>query len=476
MSHAVDYSQRQSFEEVLDYGLALANQDRFLEYTEEFVTDGNNISDRDAYMAATLGILMENTERYMQRYDETTRSTALANYDKYVFPIIRAVIPNLAAPDLVSLQPMTGPQSFIFYLDYVYGTKKGRVSPGDRVFETVDPNYGHENIEGEILGTGNASWTRLQGTLSWAPVRPGTVTIHDGTQIVTDDGAGNLIGDVGTGNNNIDYANGSFDVTFDSAPASEAAIEANYEYSAEGNKNVPELDLIITSVPVIARRVALRLRWTLETAINLANTHGLSAASELAGAAAAEIKFEIDQKVTRDLESLALQGSNYGIDPWYKFPGEGGVRATGIAYKDHQPTIIDKFQSVTNRIEKESGRATGNWIVMGTRVGNVVQTLPQFVAEPYTPGKGVRKIGTLAGQWTCYRDSEMPELKYMVGYKGSQITNAGYILAMYVPAMVTPDITLDDFVTRKGMMSLYAKKSVNKKFYMTGEIVEGVEP
>jgi hypothetical protein len=285
-----------------------------------------------------------------------------------------------------------------------------------------------------------------------------------------------LTGSVTTGNNTIDYASGAFDVTFSSAPGSSVAIEAKYEYAAEGQGNVPQLDLVITSVPIIARRIALSLRWTLETQMNAANTHGLNTGSELAGAAAAEIKFEIDQKVVRDIEKIALVGSSYGVATWYKFPGRNNVEATGISYKEHQPTIIDKFQEAVNVIEKQSGRATGTWITLGSKVANIVQTLPQFVAEPYTPGKGVRKIGTLAGQWTCYKDSEMSDLKWMMGYRGTPITNAGYILAMYVPAMVTPEVTLDDFVTRKGMMSLYAKKSVNAKFYITGTITEGVNP
>ena len=83
----------------------------------------------------------------------------------------------------------------------------------------------------EDLGTGDGSEANFTGSLGFTPVAPLSVTITAGILTITDDGAGNLIGDVDPlGNNTIDYLSGAYDVTFSSAPASGDAIEANYQY------------------------------------------------------------------------------------------------------------------------------------------------------------------------------------------------------------------------------------------------------
>lgn len=85
-------------------------------------------------------------------------------------------------------------------------------------------------VSGEALATANGTDTRFQGVFATDPqVIRSTVTITDGSQVVTDDGFGNLIGDVDpSGNNLISYENNSYDVTFLAAPAASAAITADY--------------------------------------------------------------------------------------------------------------------------------------------------------------------------------------------------------------------------------------------------------
>jgi len=87
-------------------------------------------------------------------------------------------------------------------------------------------------VADEVLDTGDAVETNFTGALSNVPVNVGTVSITDGTQVITDDGSGNLIGDVdGGGTNTIDYKTGLFDVTFATAPPAVADnIIVDYSY------------------------------------------------------------------------------------------------------------------------------------------------------------------------------------------------------------------------------------------------------
>ena len=79
-------------------------------------------------------MLLENQQQFMNTLEEDVRIANIGSFEKYVFPIVRAVFPNLIAKDIVSVQPMTGPVSLVFYLDAVYGSNKGTIQAGDTMF------------------------------------------------------------------------------------------------------------------------------------------------------------------------------------------------------------------------------------------------------------------------------------------------------------------------------------------------------
>jgi len=86
----------------------------------------------------------------------------------------------------------------------------------------------------ETVDVGDGVTTHFTGTLLLEPkqpVTPHSVSITDDTQTVTDDGDGNLIGDVDpTGTNTIDYDTGEFDVTFAAAPVLDDPIVVAFMY------------------------------------------------------------------------------------------------------------------------------------------------------------------------------------------------------------------------------------------------------
>lgn len=49
--------------------------------------------------------------------------------------------------------------------------------------------------------------------------------------------------------------------------------------------------------------------------------------------------------------------------------------------------------------------------------------------------------------------------------RGPSSTDFGFVWAPYVPVVITPTITPDDFVGRKGLMTRYGKKMVRSDFY-----------
>jgi len=418
--------------------------------------------------------LLENERLYIGNMEEDVRIQSIGSFEKFIFPIVRAVFPNLIAKDIVSVQPMAGPTSLVFYLDAVYGTTKGGVTAGDTMFSArkghlADDQYSSEWVSDEVvfaLSTANDLVTG--GTLDFKPLRPGSVTLtgtlHTALTAVTlrDNGAGGFIatGATLTGTNTIDYNTGVIVVTFDTTGLAEnTPLTATYAYNSEGSSQIPIIDINLSSVPVRAIPHKLRARWSVEAATNLKALHGMDAESELVALLAEKIRWDIDRRIITDLFSIASAGSV----TWNK------PAPAAVSYNDHKQTFIDALIEASNLIFRATRRGTGNFVICGTNVANVVESLygfrPQAVA-----GNGVVFIGTLQGRWSIYKDPYLDADTFLVGWKGNSFLEAGYVFAPYVPLYTTPTYVLDDMLNRKGMMSQYGVKAINGDFYAVGTV------
>ncbi len=416
-------------------------------------------------------ILLENERRYIANMEEDVRIQSIGSFEKFVFPIVRAVFPNLIAKDIVSVQPMTGPTSLVFYLDAVYGTTKGSVTAGDTMFSArkghlADDQYSSEFVDGETYQV-LSSTTAVDFALGFRSARPGTFsaayTDQSGAVTVSDNGVGGLVGSGGDGisGGTINYATGAVVWTAGSNLAT--AVTGSYYYNSEGSDQIPIVDINLSSVPVRAIPHKLRARWSVEAATNLKAIHGMDAESELVSLLSEKIRWDVDRRIISDLFTIASAGSV----TWNK------PAPAAISYNDHKQTFIDALIEASNLIFRATRRGTGNFVVCGTNVSNVIESLygfrPQAVA-----GNGVVFVGTLQGRWSIYKDPYMDADVFLVGWKGSSFLEAGYVYAPYVPLYTTPTYVLDDMLNRKGMMSQYGVKAINGDFYALGSVTYSV--
>lgn len=418
----------------------------------------------DGFLKESIAMQMDNYHRATQHLSESTKSSALATFDKYAFDIIRAVLPEMATDRLFSTQSMFGPTSMVFYFDYVYGTSRGSVTAGQRLFENHDPAYGDSKIENEInVPAPNGTTKTFEFNLSYFPVTPGTIDITDGEQILTDDGNGGFQGD-GTGS--IDYNSGAVEITFTENPTAGAAVTSDYDVDNEGNEEgVPEIDLVLTSSPVVARSKKLRTRFSLEAQLSLRDTLGLDAEAEAVTALGAEIAYGID---TMNMDNVKRIATDKRTDNEFTFDRKS---PDGVAWRDHKESLVDYFIKCSDAILRISGRAIGNKIVVGSNVANVIESLvPRFSPVPIRAARGIHFIGTLDGRWEIFKDLRMDPDEYLMLFKGEEMLFAGYIFAPWVLAFTTPSVMLDDFQTRKGMASLFAQKVVNSKYFLRAKI------
>lgn len=410
-------------------------------------------------------IMLENTRRYIDALDETTKLVNIGDFEKYAFPMVRAIFPNLAAHNLASVQPMMGPISLVFFMKFVYGSTKGSSVAGTDIIENPNKTYGSEQIDIEVIGTGDGSTTAFASNLAYTPVKPGTfictATVGGVELEVTDDGNGNVIGDIGAGTNTIIYSTGAYNFDWSAAPDVGTDVNAAYQFDMETNATVPDIDMQLSSSPVQAITRKLRTRWSLEAAQDLRNLHGLEAEVEQVAGISNEMKFEIDRELIDAMASIAVNS----VTAYSKTPG------ASISFTEHKLSFVDKLIEASNAIFSSTQRALGTWIVCGINVASLLESLPGFVPAQRPKGtRAVYKSGVLNGQWDVWKDPNYGTNSFMMGYQGDSMWEVGYIFAPYILAFTTATIMLDDFIGRKAIASRYGKKAIEGKFYCTGNI------
>lgn len=418
-----------------------------------------------AEKAALTARLLENNRNWMKVLDEDVKMLNVGSFDRFAFPMIRAVYPNLVATDLVSVQPMQGPTSLIFYLDARYAKTKGSATAGATSLSPIDGHapavgYPSELIDAEVISdAAGADVTPDVNALQWTPVRPGslsiTTTVSGVEKIVTDDGNGNIVGAVaGT----IDYETGVI-TALEYAADPTTPLIATYRYISEGNTQRPELDIILTSALVTADTYTLGTNWSIEAEADFRAVHGVEAQATLMSQVAEQLRYEIDRDVIADLLAIAnSNGASAAFDWDYTPP-------VGVDYYRHQLTFVNKLVEAGNYIFRVTrGKANGNFLVVGTNLATVIEALPQFVSADYGDAEGVVFIGQL-DRWKIYKDPYFDPDTGIMGHKGNSWLKAGYAYCPYVPLWRTPVVTLTDFKRRVGLMTRYAKKVINSNFY-----------
>lgn len=448
-------SQETAYNQQLSENLGLA-KGKWFHLCESLLKNGHTEK------AAMTARLLENEAKYMECLEEDVKMLNVGSFDRFAFPMIRAVYPNLIATDLVSVQPMQGPTSLIFYMDTRFSNTKGSAVAGATALSPIDGHapftaFSSELIDAERVGTGDgADDTPTIATFDWLPVRPNSVRITAGSVVAVDDGNGGLSG-TGIDSGTINYQTGAVVLNYTAAPALNAPIVASYRYIMEANAQRPELDIILSSAQVQADTYTLNTNWSVEAEQDFRAVHGIEAQTTLMSQVAEQLRYEIDRSIIADLETIATAGP---LVTWDYTP------PTGVPYYQHQLTFINKLVEAGNIIFRATrGKAQGNWIVVGTNLANVIESLPGFVGADYGDAEGVVYIGQL-GHYRLYKDPWMATDYGVLGHKGSTWLKAGYAYCPYVPLWRTPVVTLTDYKRRVGLMTRYAKKAINTNFYV----------
>jgi hypothetical protein len=265
--------------------------------------------------------------------------------------------------------------------------------------------------------------------------------------------------------------------TFSSTTANNSAFAATYRIykNLEFEDRIGEVSFDLMSVTVSVTERKLRAQWSPEMAQDVAAFHNIDAEAELTALLSEQVAAEIDREILRDLRKGAAWNLRWDYNGWKRL----GSSAVPYTQKDWNQTLITAINQISAQIHKSTLRGGANWIVVSSEISAIFDDLEYFHVSNAAPEQdqynmGIERVGTLAGRYQVYRDPYFPPNQVLMGHKGTSLLDTGYIYAPYVPLQLTPTMYNPfNFTPIKGIMTRYAKKMVNNRFY--GRItVDGV--
>ena len=433
-----------------------------------------------------LAELLENTQnRINYELRESTQNTMVGPYKKYAMDIIAGMVPNLIAMDVVSVQPLENKQGIINYVEFQAGSDKaGYARDGQTLVEVKKGDLISSTYEYQGAGTsqGYTDYSAGRGAaqpvvttvekaadgsfyIPWTPLWTDDAAIqatkfNDGTNnyvisAVDEDG----IATIQTGGSNagtLDINTGK--LTFTSGAFTE--ITAKHVFNNEyAPVMVPEIDLAIKSELVLAKSRKLKALWSFDAQYELQKDYGQDIGALLAAQAAGEIAHEIDTEICFD---LAFGAGTTGIT-W------DAATPYGVSQAQHFESFKTALNRASRAIYQKTKRALGNFVICGTNVATVIESTPSFVANSLGNAVGPYLLGT----WGAYKIYVNPFLEantFVVGFKGDNLFEAGYVYAPYIPVATTQMLMLADFQGQQGWATSYGKKMLQNKFYCSGSI------
>ena len=339
------------------------------------------------------------------------------------------------------------------------------VSSGPLLFRVVTQQYG-QGIVNNLTPTTSTTWASSGNGGSFK-----NICAADGCIYLEVDLSCPVCADCDA--TSLDGYTGTTIASATNGTASFKAAWRRYE-ELEFEDKIGEVSFDLESVTVSVTERKLRAQWSPELAQDVAAFHNIDAEAELTALLSEQVAAEIDREILRDLRKGAAWNLRWDYNGWRRISGN-----MTYTQKDWNQTLITAINQLSAQIHKSTLRGGANWIVVSSEVSAIFDDLEYFHVSNASPEQdqynmGIERVGTLSGRYQVYRDPYFPANTVLMGHKGTSLLDTGYIYAPYVPLQLTPTMYNPfNFTPIKGIMTRYAKKMVNNRFY--GKItVDGV--
>lgn len=473
-----------------------------------------------------MSMLLENQARQLVTENTKTGGSAAEQWSGVALPLVRKVFAEISAKEFVSVQPMNLPSGLVFYMDFTYGTGVKPFTIGASLYGQTSgsgtiPNgglYGHgrfgytTNVLTASFNTPTSSLANsasinynadlvasipnlaeyafsassltnpdLTAVTSFVPISasialPGWLPAYtrlNANQTVITFVASNVanlgnavIGSVQYSKQPTDSTRGDFEDTIGSSiPPTGVDI------------GIPEINMNLRSIPIVAKTKKLKAVWTPELAQDLNAYHSIDAEAELTAMLSEYVSLEIDLEI---LEMLLINAQTTGYwsanigNVWNGSSFQTMANISGQAWTTMTwyQTLGNVIQQVSNKIHQLTMRGGANFMVVSPTVASIIEVIPGFSAK--TDGNqsnfsaGISKVGDFQNRFQVYKNPYLTGNVILLGFKGSSFLETGAVYAPYIPLIMTPLVyDPQNFTPRRAVLTRYAKLMLRPEFYAT---------
>lgn len=464
-----------------------------------------------------MAVLLENQAKQLVTEETKTGGANAEQWSGVALPLVRKVFGEIAAKEFVSVQPMNLPSGLIFYMDFQYGTGVLPFTVGSSVYGVTSGSTPVPT--GGLYGAGRFGYTINETTASVtftqsAAATSASVNYETGVNFsalaeytvavaslpnaditavrsfIPESGSAALAGwlpsytRLDTTQTNVIFvatsgSTGSL-VQYSKQPTDstrgdfEDTIGSSIPPQGQ-DIGIPEINLQLRSIPIVAKTRKLKAVWTPELAQDLNAYHSIDAEAELTAMLSEYISLEIDLEI---LEMLLVNAQTTGYwsaqigEIWngaafVQDPNLAGQAWTTMTWYQ---TLGNVIQNVSNKIHQLTMRGGANWMVVSPTVASIIEVIPGFTTntdgEQASFAMGVTQVGSFKSRFTVYKNPYITGNQILMGFRGSNFLETGAVYAPYIPLIMTPLVyDPQNFTPRRGVLTRYAKRIVRPEFF-----------
>lgn len=340
-----------------------------------------------------------------------------------VMPMLRRIMPDLIANDLVAVQPLNGPVGYALAYRPIYNKNgilgKGTLEQdGEIGYYPTDTRYTGITADTQIDDKLTAYWNAYAGN---------------------DQGAWAGVG---------------------------APLGPKSEFANLYDGTYPTVSFGLVKSAVEAKTRKLAAHWSPELAEDMQAMHGIDVEKEMVNTLTYEVGAEIDRQIITEMVKAAITGGS--VCEWTP------LSADGLDQMGRLATLLTQITVEAQQIAIRTRRGAANFVVTTPRVCALLQqmSMNKYTSfkttsdVPTTPDSGVgalSKIGYINDDsQLLVRDSYAAQglADYvLMGYKGKQAGDSGIIYMPYIPLQLSKVLQPGSFTpsigarTRYGIMS-----------------------
>ncbi len=350
-----------------------------------------------------------------------------------VMPMLRRIMPDLIANELVGVQPLNGPVGYALAYRPIYGGRVG-INGSDSLTSNAEIGYAPTD-------------TRFTGSVKADDLNAAKGAINaDGT----------YSGNVTTAGDYWSAYGG------DQWLGTGANIGADSEFADLTQGQYPMVSFNLVKNAVEAKTRKLAAHWSPELAEDMQAMHGIDVEREMVNTLTYEVGAEIDRQVVTEMVKAAIIGGS--TSTWTP------VSADGLDQMGRLATLLTQITVEANQIAIRTRRGNANFAVTTPRVCALLQQLSMnkftsfktSAAIPTVPDTGVgalAKVGLINDDsMLLVRDSYVQASGsdyVLMGYKGKQAGDSGIIYCPYIPLQLSKVMQPGSFTPSVGCRTRY---------------------